>query len=273
MRRWEEVYIGEFTGPLDLLVTMVRDKKIDIMEINLLDLANQYLNYINLQQSLDYDIASEYLVMAGTLIEMKSRLLLPKDEEEIEDEYSYDDFLNQLTQYEQIKSVTEYFSSRQEDFYKSFSKPKSNTKFGIKIAKENDELLVDPLDIDMDTFSEIFKKVMINSEIRSSDQEIFDDFDDYNTITTTAISPKEIATIIVDKMKTKMSDTWTLEEVLEDEQISIKNLISSFLAILDLVRHQILKVSQINDTLEIQFTENVISDPSLIEKIEVEGYE
>ncbi|WP_026389686.1 segregation and condensation protein A [[Acholeplasma] multilocale] len=273
MRRWEEVNIGEFSGPLDLLLAMVKDKKINIMDVNLIELSSQYLDYINVQQQLDIEIASEYLVVAAQLIEIKSRLLLPKEVEfEGDEDSSYEDLLVQLTKYEQIRSVTDFFAFRQEEYLKTFSKPKTKTNFATKLAKDEGDLLVDPLNMDMESFAQIFKKIMMQAEMRN-----YDDFDlieeEYNTITTDVISPQEIADIILNKMKSNKFKEWPLEELLTSDQFNIKNLISTFLAILDLVRHQIATVKQAENTLHIRFTEDVINDESLIERIEVEGYE
>ncbi|AUF83677.1 chromosome segregation protein ScpA [Mesoplasma syrphidae] len=273
MRRWEEVNIGEFSGPLDILLAMVKDKKINIVDVNLIELSNQYIEYINLQQQLDIEIASEYLVMAAQLIELKSKMLLPKENDfNDQEDYSYEEFLEQLTQYEQIRSVTDFFANKQEEYLRTFSKSKSKISFVSKMKQNDVELMVDPLDIDMEAFAKIFKKVMTDSEMRNYDSfEIFEE--EYSTITTEVISPQEIADMILEKMKSNKHKQWELEELLEANAFNIKNLISTFLAVLDLVRHQIIKVNQKDDKLEIAFTIAVLEDESLIKRIEVEGYE
>ena len=77
-----EVKIDAFEGPLDLLLHLIKESKVDIWDIKIVDITDQYLNYIKSMEKLNLNIASEYLVMASELIEMKSKMLLPKQEEE-----------------------------------------------------------------------------------------------------------------------------------------------------------------------------------------------
>ena len=74
--------INDFEGPLDLLLHLVHQADVDIYDINLEDLTNQYFNFINEMEKLELNIASEYIVMAAELIELKSRALLPRQEKE-----------------------------------------------------------------------------------------------------------------------------------------------------------------------------------------------
>ena len=81
-----EVRIDAFEGPLDLLLHLIKESKVDIWDIKIVDITDQYLNYIKSMESLNLNIASEYLVMASELMEMKSRMLLPRNKEEVEEE-------------------------------------------------------------------------------------------------------------------------------------------------------------------------------------------
>ena len=80
--------LSNFDGPLDLLVSLVKEKNINILDIDIAELANQYLEIIKHLQDNDFDIASEYLVMAATLLQLKARMVLqdPEVEEEIKQE-------------------------------------------------------------------------------------------------------------------------------------------------------------------------------------------
>ena len=82
-----KITIDNFDGPLDLLLHLIKENNIDIYDIKVEEIAKQYLDYIESMKNLNLSIASEYLVMASELIEMKSRMLLPKREEEDNDEY------------------------------------------------------------------------------------------------------------------------------------------------------------------------------------------
>lgn len=99
--------LNDYDGPLDLLLTLVKDKKVDIMDINLAELATQYLNIINHLQEHEIDIAGDYLVMAATLIQIKARMLL-QDPDVIDEEIEEDKkaILQRLAEYQQFKEVT-----------------------------------------------------------------------------------------------------------------------------------------------------------------------
>ncbi|AVN63929.1 chromosome segregation protein ScpA [Mesoplasma florum] len=277
MQHWDELNISNFSGPLDLLWNMVKDKKIDIFEINLSEIIDQYLKYIEGQQKLDIELASEYLVLAAQMIEMKSRILLPKDEDDFEDELMFEDLLEQINQYGQIKEVSEYFYNKQEEYLKTFSKPKTKKSFIQSIADRNDELMVNPLDIGIDEFAEIFQSILQRAQNFDEDFEYDENMlleDAYAPIQNEIISPQVIARSIVDVMKTNKHKEWRLEEVITGYELNLINLISTFLAVLDMVRHQVAVINQKNDTLEFRFTSEALADESVLRRIEeVEEYE
>jgi len=72
---------SNFEGPFDLLLHLIKKNQMDIYNISILDITNQYIGYLNEMKELDLDIASEFIVMATTLIELKSKVLLPKSKE------------------------------------------------------------------------------------------------------------------------------------------------------------------------------------------------
>ena len=82
--------IDKFQGPLDLLLHLIKEADIDIFDINISEITEQYLKYIESMENLNLNIDSEYLVMAAELIEMKSRELLPHEENDVDDEYEED---------------------------------------------------------------------------------------------------------------------------------------------------------------------------------------
>ena len=78
--------INEFEGPLDLLLHLIEKNKFNIFDIPIVEITEQYLEYVNAMEESDLDVMSEFLVMAATLISIKSKMLLPKEEKEEEDE-------------------------------------------------------------------------------------------------------------------------------------------------------------------------------------------
>jgi segregation and condensation protein A len=87
MEKWTAITLDDFNGPLDLLLHLIKEKDMDLMQINLVEITNQYLAYLHQFEELDVEIASEYLITASHLIELKSKMLLPKQEIEIVDGY------------------------------------------------------------------------------------------------------------------------------------------------------------------------------------------
>ena len=87
--------INEFEGPLDLLLHLIKESKMNIMDIEIEKITEQYINYLNLQEEMNLEVASEYLVMASELIELKSKMLLPnpKNDEGEEEPYFSPKFL------------------------------------------------------------------------------------------------------------------------------------------------------------------------------------
>ncbi len=100
------VLLESFEGPLDLLLYLVRRRNLDILRVNLLEIAEQYISYIDLMERMQVDLAAEYLVMAATLTEIKLRMLLPQPAvlEEDGDEVSAAALVRRLRAYERIRA-------------------------------------------------------------------------------------------------------------------------------------------------------------------------
>jgi len=103
-----EVFLEAFEGPLDLLLYLIRRQNLDILDIPIADITRQYMNYIELMQELDLELAGEYLLMAAMLAEIKSRMLLPRPSEGADEE---DDpraeLVRRLQEYERYKRAAE----------------------------------------------------------------------------------------------------------------------------------------------------------------------
>jgi segregation and condensation protein A len=103
-----EVFLEAFEGPLDLLLYLIRRQNLDILDIPLAEITRQYMQYIELMQDLQLELAGEYLVMAATLAEIKSRMLLPRPQ--LSDEGELDpraELVRRLQEYERFKRAAE----------------------------------------------------------------------------------------------------------------------------------------------------------------------
>ena len=123
-------HINDFDGPLDLLLHLVKESKMDIEKINTTQIIEQYLDFINSMEELNINIASEYLVVASSLLHLKSKMLLNiKDEEDTEEEYnitSEEDLKNKLKEYEKYKILTSDFKVLEEKRNEVFTKLPDN---------------------------------------------------------------------------------------------------------------------------------------------------
>ena len=114
----DNLLIGDFEGPLDLLLHLIKKSKMEIFDVEISDITNKYLEYIEKMNSLNLDVASEYLIMAAELIEIKSRKLLPYTEEkdnEVEEENLEEELKRRLVEYKKYKESTEVFRNLEEN--------------------------------------------------------------------------------------------------------------------------------------------------------------
>lgn len=149
-----EVKINEFCGPLDLLLHLIKKSNISIYDISLEEITNQYLDYINCMKKLNLDIASEYLVMASELLEYKSRSLLPKKEDTVEEEEDLkEDLINRLIDYKKYKEITSTFKILENNRSYFYTKTPSN------ISEYSDKRL-DNSDVSVDDLISAFKKFL-----------------------------------------------------------------------------------------------------------------
>ena len=109
--------IDDFEGPLDLLLHLIKEKKMDLLNLKLEVIIDEYLDFIEKMEKMNLNIASSYLVMASELIEMKSKLLLPRNDVEVEDEEenSKESLINRLLEYQRYKELTSSFRELEEE--------------------------------------------------------------------------------------------------------------------------------------------------------------
>ncbi len=155
-----KVTINDFEGPMDLLLHLVKENNIDIIELNVEEITEQYLKYIEEAEELNLDIASEYLALAAELIEIKSMSLLPK-KVVVEDDYEEDpreNLIARLIEYQKYKEVTKDLKELEQQRKHFYSKSPSN----LKEFKENEEINYG--DLTMDLLMNAFQKFLDRKE-------------------------------------------------------------------------------------------------------------
>lgn len=123
MAKINRIKLDVFEGPLDLLLHLVKINEMDIYDIEIATITNQYLNYLTAMEEMDLEIAGEYMVMAATLLNIKSRSLLPKneeleqlsDEEEIDEIFSTQELIRRLVEFRKFKELAGELKSREEE--------------------------------------------------------------------------------------------------------------------------------------------------------------
>ena len=104
-----KIKIENFEGPLDLLCHLIDVNKMDIYDVNINEITDQYIEYINKMQELDMEVTSEFLVMASNLLYIKSKKLLPKHDEDDEEMLSEEELINRIIEYKKYKEITAKF--------------------------------------------------------------------------------------------------------------------------------------------------------------------
>lgn len=124
------IKIDNFEGPLDLLIYLIEKNKMDIYDIQLSEITDQYIEYLNAMEKLNLEIASEFLVMASSLLFLKSKRLLPKDENETE-ELTEEELIRRIIEYKKYKEI----SGKLKENYIIFSKRITKGQEQIELPK------------------------------------------------------------------------------------------------------------------------------------------
>jgi segregation and condensation protein A len=218
-----EIYnikIPLFEGPFDLLLHLIRENKIDIYDIPIALITSQYLRYIELMKELNLEIAGDFLVMAATLIHIKSRLLLPPDEvEQLEEQIDpRQELVQRLLEYQTFKDAASSLKKREEEWLKVFYKE--------PMSDEGELYLFDASIFDLIT---AFKKILDTAP------------PDVVPITKETLTVKDRMSKIMEVIEDK--DVIRVEEILEGTITRIQ-LIVTFVALLELIRLGLAKAYQ-----------------------------
>lgn len=221
------VTIDNFDGPLDLLLHLIKEQDIDIYDIKIEDITKQYLDYTKHMKELNLEIASEYLVMASELIEMKSKMLLPKKREKEEDDYEEDPrelLIERLLAYKRYKEVTSEFKDLELTRKMIFTREPDNLNRYAKEEESIEELGVADL---IDAFNNLLKRKELDRPIA------------------TKITKKELSVADkVNKIKNILRNKKRInfEEIFE---VSTKEeVIISFLSVLEMVKKDEILLTQ-----------------------------
>lgn len=220
--------INEFEGPLDLLLHLIKKSNIDIYDISLSDITDQYLEYIHQMEELNLDIASEYLVMATELLEYKSRSLLPKKIEDVSDEEDpKEELIKRLVDYKKYKEITSEFKKLEDIRSEIYTKTPSN-------INEYDEKVINNSELSVNDLISAFKKFIDRKEYEKP----------LNTkITTKELSVSDRIIKIKEILKTKNEVNFIdLFDKLTKDYVVV-----TFLSILEMSKNKEIEIKQDNN--------------------------
>ena len=149
-----EIKIDNFEGPIDLLLYLIEKNKMKIEEINLTEITDQYVEYLEEMEKMNLEIASEFLVMASTLLYLKSKNLLPKQEES-EEELTEEELIKRIIEYKKYKSISQIFREK----YNMYSN---------RIYKQPENVLLPKQELEAKYDSKIIPEVYQNLVERTS---------------------------------------------------------------------------------------------------------
>ena len=222
------IEINNFEGPLDLLLHLIKKAELDICEISIVEITKQYLDYINLMESMNLNIASEYLTMAAELIEIKSSILLPKKKIDNEDDYEEEpkeNIINRLIEYEKYKEISEVLKKYEQDRKELYTKKPTDLEIYNTVTNEISE------NFDLNDLMSALNKMLdrkkldkpLNTKITNREYSITE-------------RSNQIKNILKNKKQVEFTD---LFDIYSKDYIVI-----TFLSILTMARHQELSITQ-----------------------------
>ena len=130
------IKIDNFEGPLDLLCFLIDKNKMNIYDVNLTEITEQYIQYLDEMEQMNLEIASEFIVMASTLLYLKSKKLLPKQEEDTE-EITEEELIRRIVEYKKFKEISNIFKDNYKIYANRFFKGQEDIKFPTQKLEKN----------------------------------------------------------------------------------------------------------------------------------------
>lgn len=221
-----ELKLTNFSGPLDLLLALVKENKIEIKDIFVSQVTEQFLQYMTQLGDLDVDKASEYMNMSATLLEIKSRALLPVLEGINDDEETPEKVLiRQLEEYKLFKEIVTELKT-QENVDRFYREPDKNVGKEVTVIKEN---------LSVESFVQAFQKFLMKMQVKSAAENVS------RAIQKESFSVPQKMAYIRDVLL--VENRFKFVELFE-ESASRNEIVTTFLAVLELLKLQFIRVSQ-----------------------------
>lgn len=226
-----KITIDQFEGPLDLMLHLIHENKLDLFDLDMLTLANQYIDYIHQMKNMHLEIASEYLSELASLLEYKSRKLLPREEVVIEEEYEEqqrEQLVERLLEYQRYKEVSQALKEAFESRQLHFSRPQASLI----------EAWSKP--VELDTMEQQSPYALVKAMHRVLQRKVL--LQPYETRVTIKELSVEDRLEQVQKRINQQNRLWSFEELCQD-CTTLHMVVVTFLALLDLIHQKVLDFS------------------------------
>lgn len=220
-----EIKLQEFEGPMDLLLHLIKKHEIDIFDIPISQITDQYLEYIDQMKEYDMNYSSEFIVMAAQLLQIKSNLLLPPEEDEEGNEIDpRQELVEKIYEYKIYKEISEYLQSQESQSMQIHYKDPEYRESTNKIVT----------DIDVEDLFQAFKRVLANSKVEK-DEKIL------HKIERETVRIEDKMRDIIDLLENKSRILFSSLFNVKDSRTKV---IVTFLALLELIKNNLVLCAQ-----------------------------
>jgi len=216
-----EVYLESFEGPLDLLLYLIRKNNLDILNIPMAELTAQYMLYVEKMKAIKLELAADYLLMSAMLIEIKSRMLLPKPAEIEEEDDPRAELVRRLMEYEAIKLAARNLDEM----------PKVGEELLVAHAYYHHIAEIKPPEVSMDELVEAWKNVLKRAKLNS-----------HHKLGRAELSVREHMSMVLRRLQTE--GMCEFSELFDLKTEGLPKLVVNFLAILELAKEGLVKITQ-----------------------------
>jgi segregation and condensation protein A len=216
-----EVYLDTFEGPLDLLLYLIRKHNLDVLDIPMAELTLQYMGYVEKMKAIKLELAAEYLLMAAMLIEIKSRMLLPKPTELDEEEDPRAELVRRLMEYEAIKLAAQRLDAM----------PKVGEDIDVAAAYYQHISQAKPPEVSLDDLVEAWRNVLKRARLNQ-----------HHKLGRAELSVREHMSLLLRRLSN--AQVLRFDELFDIETEGVPKLVVNFLAMLELAKEGLIRITQ-----------------------------
>lgn len=216
-----EVYLETFEGPLDLLLYLIRKHNLDILDIPMADLTVQYMAYVEKMKAIKLELAAEYLLMSAMLIEIKSRMLLPKPTEVEEEDDPRVELVKRLMEYEAIKLAAQRLDAM----------PKVGEDIDVAAAYYQHISQVKPPEVSLDDLMEAWRNVLKRAKLNQ-----------HHKLGRAELSVREHMSLLLRRLSGVQ--VLRFDELFDLHTEGVAKLVVNFLAMLELAKEGLIRITQ-----------------------------